>query len=345
MTLGDLTIGYLFLGGVGAGALSVLIVLDLLTPGASQDVPGGISWAAPSASSQAASQAASPERPRAAPRSRQPARYVPQPDFRPLFLAGYRTGGGVLALSVLCLLLDLGRPDHLPSLFLHPSPSYLVLGAYVLVLLLVCVAVLCRVWASPPVRVPRLAVRAVEVLGLAAAFVTMLYTGLLFQSIGTGTLLGTVLVPVIFVLSSLSTGIALLLLTAALTRAGRLFATTFRRLARADAALVLLEGASLALLLVLGFDGQQAQAQAVAGLLSGDFAPVFWVGVVGCGLVAPLAFEGASLRGGTGTVAAHWGHAFAPVALLLLVGGCCLRVSLLGAGLPAFTAATALGAA
>jgi formate-dependent nitrite reductase membrane component NrfD len=109
--------------------------------------------------------------------------------------------------------------------------------------------------------------------------------------------------------------------------------------------LILLEGASLALLLALGFDGQQVQAQAVAGLLSGDFALVFWVGVVGCGLIVPLALEGVSLWGGADAVTAHWGHAFAPVALLLLVGGYCLRVSLLGAGLPVFTAATTVVAA
>jgi formate-dependent nitrite reductase membrane component NrfD len=314
MVLSDLTITYLFLGGAGSGALFILIVLSLLTPCASG--------------------------------SDSPARYVPQAAFQPLFFFGYQVGGGVLILSMLCLLFDLGRPDRLLSLFLHPSLSYLVLGTYALVILVVCAIVFCLIWGTPFGRLPRWAIRAVEVLGLSAALITMLYTGLLFQSIGAGTLLGTVLVPVIFVLSSLSTGVALLLLTAAFTRAGRLFSTTFRRLARMDVALILLEAVGLALLLTSGLDEQQTRVAATE-LIFGEFAAAFWVGVVGCGLIAPLGIEGVSLRvgaSGMGKVV-RWEYAFASVSFLLLIGGYCLRVSLLGAGLPVFMATTTLGVA
>jgi formate-dependent nitrite reductase membrane component NrfD len=297
----------------------------------------------------------------------------------------------VLLLGVLCLLFDLGRPDRLLFLFLRPAPGYLVLGTYALVILIACTIVLCLIWGDPFARFPRWAVRAAEALGLLTAFAAMLYTGLLFQSIGTGTLLEMLLIPVIFVLSSLSTGIALLLLTTALTRVGRLFSTTLARLVRADVVLILLEGVGLALLLAFGLNGQQTQT-ATAELISGDFALVFWVGVVGCGLIAPLGFEGVSLRsdasgapgargvrgmstrgmssaratravstGGMSSARATSGtsgrvigmtprreYTFVPVSLLLLIGGYCLRVALLGAGLPLFMAAamttTTLGA-
>jgi formate-dependent nitrite reductase membrane component NrfD len=313
MVLGDLTITYLFLGGAGSGALFILIVLSLLTPRAS--------WGDSSA------------------------HYAPQPAFQPLFFFGYQVGGGALILSALCLLFDLGRPDRLLSLFFRPSPSYLALGTYALVILIACAIVFCFIWGAPYMRPPRWVMRVAEALGLSAALITMLYTGLLFQSIGAGTLLGTVLVPVIFVLSSLSAGVALLLLTAALTRAGKLFSTTFRRLARADAALILLEGVGLVLLLISGFDGQQTRVAATE-LIFGEFAAVFWIGVVGCGIIAPLGIEGVSLRVGANGMnrAVRWEYAFAPAALFLLIGGYCLRVSLLGAGLPVFMAATTLGA-
>jgi formate-dependent nitrite reductase membrane component NrfD len=267
---------------------------------------------------------------------------MPQATFQPLFFFGYQVGGGVLILSAFCLFFDLGRPDRLLSLFLRPSPSYLALGTYALAILIVCAIALCLIWGVQFGRSPRWAVRAVELLGLSAALATMLYTGMLFQSIGTGTLLGTVLIPVIFVLSSLSTGIALLLLTAAFTRVGKLFSTTFRRLTRVDAVFILLEGVGLALLLAYGFDGQQTQT-AAAELIFGEFAVVFWVGVVGCGLIVPLGIEGISLRGGISTMMAHREYAFAPAALLLLIGGYCLRVTLLGAGLPVFMATMTLG--
>jgi formate-dependent nitrite reductase membrane component NrfD len=215
-----------------------------------------------------------------------------------------------------------------------------------LAILIACAIAFGLIWGVPSVRLPRWVMRAAEVLGLSAALIIMLYTGLLFQSIGAGTLLGTLLVPVIFVLSSLSTGVALLLLTAALTRAGRLFATTFRRLARMDAVLILLEAVGLVLLLTSGLDGQQTRVAATE-LIFGEFAVVFWVGVVGCGLIAPLGLEGISLRvgaNGMGKVV-RWEYAFASVSFLLLIGGYCLRVSLLGAGLPVFVATTTLGVA
>jgi formate-dependent nitrite reductase membrane component NrfD len=308
--LSDLMIAYLFLGGAGAGAFFILIILDLLSPRASL--------------------------------GKNPRRYSPRAAYRPLFASGYLLSGGVLILGVLCLLFDLGRPDRLLLLFMRPSMSYLTLGSYTLVITVVCVVVLGMIWSVSASRVPRWLVRAIQVLGLVMATVTMLYTGLLFFSIGTGTLLGTVLIPAVFVLSSLSTGIALLLVTAAFTRAGGLFATAFTRLARVDVILILLEALGIALLLLFSLE-EQLPREAVASLTRGDSALLFWFGVIGCGIVAPLCFEGTSLFRGAWAAIVNRVSLFAPSAVLLLVGGYCLRLSLLNTGLPVFSVALVLG--
>jgi formate-dependent nitrite reductase membrane component NrfD len=315
--LSDLMIAYLFLGGAGAGALFILLVLDLLTPQAAR---GGIAH-----------------------------RYHPQTAYRPLFATGYQLGAGALVLSAVCLLCDLGRPDRLLILFMRPSSSYLALGTYALLISITCAVALAIIWSLPLARLSRWLVRAIEGLGLLAALITMLYTGLLFQSIGMGTLLGTVLLPMVFVLSSLSTGIALLLLVALFSPGGKAFFATFKRLARLDVVLILLEALGLALLLLFALEGQQSRVATYA-LLSGEFALLFWCGVVGCGLIAPLMIEGVVWRAGARQQTTRSCQAVVstysttvPVSLLLFIGGYCLRIGLLGAGLPVFSATTPLG--
>jgi formate-dependent nitrite reductase membrane component NrfD len=335
---GTLATSYLFLGGAGAGAQLLLIILDFLTP-----PPSGVtrSWAR--------------------------RRYAPLASHRPLLMLGFQTSTAVLVLSALCLAFDLGRPDRMLSLFLRPTLSYLTLGTYALSAAILCGLALAVIWSVPVRSLPRWAVRTIEWLGLLSSFVMMLYTGLLFQSIGTGTLLGTVLVPLLFVLSSLSTGLALLFMVACLTGAARAFTTVFARLIRLDMLLIAAELLALAALLLLPLIRPEGSISARA-LLYGSYAPVFWAGVIACGLVIPLVLESVDFIGrrtgarrlrlaqrqrfvsGVGPKAASFSTVkelaapetllslsiLVPTALMVLVGGFSLRWCLIGAGLPIF---------
>jgi formate-dependent nitrite reductase membrane component NrfD len=175
-------------------------------------------------------------------------------------------------------------------------------------------------------------IRIVEIGGLLAALATMAYTGLLLWSFGTGILLGSLLVPLLFILSSLSTGFALLFLTCTLTGMERSFSQRLVALTHVDTIVIVLELVVLTALLILsltsGFPAAKLSAQM---MLSGSYALLFWVGVVVCGLIAPLALESLRISTPPSPMAA---------ALLILAGGFCLRLSLVRAALPPFTFGT-----
>jgi formate-dependent nitrite reductase membrane component NrfD len=307
--LSNLAIAYLFFGGAGAGALAVLIICDFLSPQASRIFL-----------------------------ERKDKFYAPQPSYYPFFRMGFQTAGAALVLAVLCLLFDLGRPDIVLLLFTNPTLSYIGIGAWVLALTVFCAIVLAVIWSVCPRGVLRVFVRVVEWAGLIASLATAAYTGLLFWSIGEGLLLGSLFLPLLFVLSSFSTGLALLFLGAGLTGATHRFASTFARLIRLDIIIIILEIASLTALMLTAASGQ-ASSLAVHALIAGDYAPVFWVGIVSCGLVAPFAFEAPYLLRVKPPAMERIVimTSSLPAALLVLAGGFCLRWGIIGAGIPLFS--------
>ncbi|QOS69034.1 polysulfide reductase NrfD [Eggerthella guodeyinii] len=295
-----LAVGYLFLGGAGAGAIVVASILDL----AWVKAPFG-----------AASRISIGE---ATPLERVAA-------------FGLLAGFAALALGVLCLLFDLGRIDRVVVLLLRPSPTFLTVGTYALAALAACAAFLAAVRFAYLPGVPRGAVRAVEAVAAVVGVVVMLYTGLLLQSMGAVALWRSPLVPALFVLSSLSCGIAVLLLAAFFAPADAAVARFAHALARIDAAVIALEAVAAALLVALALGGDHPTAAASAQrLTSGDLAAWWWVGFALCGLVVPLVAEVAfAARRASGRTLRT---ALAVAAVLVLVGGFSMRAALADAG-------------
>ncbi|MFQ9181128.1 MAG: NrfD/PsrC family molybdoenzyme membrane anchor subunit, partial [Eggerthella lenta] len=140
-----LAVGYLFLGGAGAGAIAVASILDLAWVRA----PFG------HASRIGIGEATPLER---------------------TVAVGMLAGFAALALGMLFLLFDLGRIDRVASLLLRPSLSFLTVGTYALAGLAACAALLVAVRFAYLPSVPRGAVRAVEAAAAVVAVVVMLYT-------------------------------------------------------------------------------------------------------------------------------------------------------------------------
>ncbi|NTU90261.1 MAG: polysulfide reductase NrfD [Actinobacteria bacterium] len=162
-------------------------------------------------------------------------------------------------------------------------------------------------------------------IGLVAAVYLMLYTGLLFRDIGAGTITGSPLLPFLFLVSALSTGVALLLVPLVFGRIGVHFHRLYARLLRIDTIFIVLEAALLTTLFLLA-SFEPRQAEQVAILLQGDYANMFWIGVVFCGLSAPAILENLS-----GKIIGLQMRAI-PVSVMVLVGGYCLRASIIGVG-------------
>lgn len=154
-------------------------------------------------------------------------------------------------------------------------------------------------------------------LGVVTAIGTAGYTGVLLGVVKARPFWNTPLLPVLFLVSSLSTGIALVLITA---RWAVLPAATW--LAPSDLGLLVLEAVLVGFYLLIMAQSTVTAVRSAREVLWGRWRIWFWVGTVLIGLLLPLAIL---IWGGAG----RW-----PVlaACLVLAGGACLRYWVLRAG-------------
>lgn len=279
-----LTTCYLFLGGAGAGALVLLCVLEVA-------------------------------------RDRRWRRLV-LPDEA--FARCWPLCAGALALGILCLIVDLGRPDRLLVFAVSPQLTAMTVGAFALVVSLGCAGAFSVRALFDGVRIPRVVFGGLVAMGIVAGMATATYTGVLLQSLASVLFWQTPLLPVVFVLSSLSCGVGLVFLAAAFVETRHPFVRPLARLACIDGLFIALEAACLVVYLMLALSSE-GSASAARALLFGDMAPVFWGGVVACGLVVPFALE-RFLTHGNSRSQLVW------IAALVLVGGFALRWCMVQAG-------------
>lgn len=315
---------YLFLGGAGAGACFVLAVMGLLVPRACIVMPCVDGMAG----------------------HRRMPLSVPR-EYRALFAPAFAGATLVLVLGVVFLLVDIGRVDRLLLLLTRPNMSYIVIGAYALAFCIVLAAVLALVWGGLVRRVGTRMLTALHVLVLVCAAVVMVYTGLLLHSMRAVPLWHSPWLPVLFVLSSLSCGFALVVGIAQFSGAGRAFASTMQRAVVLDMAVIVLEALVVAVLLATVALGAQADEptgtmaaamQSVRQLLCGAGAPLFWGGFVALGLVVPLALEAVSCRLRRLSPGVALG-----LSAGVLVGGFVMRWCVVDAGMHPVIAITGLG--
>ena len=118
----------------------------------------------------------------------------------------------ILMLGVLCLIADLGRPDAFYYLLLYPTSSLVSIGALALSLLMgSSLAAFCDAAFSLGAHVRR-ALWVLKAVGIPVAFVVMAYTGMLLKSVVAVKFWQTMWLPVLFVLSALSCGCAVIML-------------------------------------------------------------------------------------------------------------------------------------
>lgn len=276
--LGEMPVWYLFLGGSGAGLLLVTGVTMLFVPPWDRMVSHGVAGDL----------------------------YGVGGIYRCLvclFVPACATAAVLLVVGISCLALDLGATDRAVLLFFSPRLTFISAGAWLLSAAVLIDVALLAIWASEPSRRRRhgrvLPVAAV-LLGLAVAA----YTGLLLQSLSAVPLWETPLLPCLFVLSSLSCGVALMIVVVKLSGVADRFEAVVRRWESIDVVVLLAEAACAAGFLIMqiararsGDSGTLlALGASLQTLLAGADAWVFW-GVFGCvGLAAPLAMALASIR-------------------------------------------------
>lgn len=128
-----------------------------------------------------------------------------------------------------------------------------------------------------------------DILGVVFGFCVAIYTGVLLGVCNTFPLWNNALLPILFLVSALSSGIASVLLVSIFKHAEE-----FNRvgvLKKSHYCLPLIELVMLASLLFITSYNSTAGWDSVMNLLVGDYAPLFWIGLVLIGLVVPTVLE------------------------------------------------------
>lgn len=207
--------------------------------------------------------------------------------------SGFYVAPALMVLAVIMLLLDVGNPERIGAIAFMPLQSVMSAGAWMVAALtaissiMAGVSLFCR-------TVPRLLLWACCIVGSLSAVGVMTYTGLLLSDMASIDFWHTPLLTVLFVASSLSTGMAAVLGVDVfrLTSSVRVP----RSLWRLAAVLGCAELAVLAAFFAVQSAFTEVSRQSCALLLTGDLAPTFWLGVVGAGVALPFAAHAATKR-------------------------------------------------
>ena len=254
--------------------------------------------------------------------------------------AGATLAGPVVAFGTALLIFDLGmgrsEPWRLVYLYLNWE-SPMTWGTWILTLF-IPIALLHSLsitgplgprWERPIAPLRRAAVRArgaLKVLAGVLALSTAIYTGVLLSVPPSFPLLSSWLLPVLFMLSAMSTGMSAAVVTGYVLARREKAEFDLCSWSRIHIGLVVLELVVLFAWVSLGA-ASPAGGDSVQLLTSGALAPVFWVVVVFGGLVAPVLAHIATATNGNSQVALA-GEAG------VLAGGLALRYLVLLAAVP-----------
>jgi len=296
---------YLFLGGMGAGAFLIAAVIELSGK-----------------------------------------RY--EQEYCPTTLVGAGISGPLIVIGTVLLIFDLGaglrEPWRIVNMFTNLS-SVMTWGIWILSFFIPIAFVYgvlevmhvypgilewLRKWLRfLPETLPYRAIkRIVCSIGILLALGTALYTGVLLSVVQAVPLWSTPILPVLFLISAVSTGMALSLDLSATVMVPET-PHRFKRLPVIHIALIGLEIIVLAVFFYISFQKGGEAAESVQLILTGAGSLIFWVMVAGLGLVFPLVLNVyALLRGSHGHVVGILAGA------AIVVAGLFVRYLIVAAAIP-----------
>ena len=207
------------------------------------------------------------------------------PDSVKMRVAGRIISPIFLGIGLLMLMLDAEAGLHNPLRFfyliMNPG-SVMTLGVY-----FICVFMPVSIAAAllEVLRRPGL-----TWIGIVFAFAVAAYPGFLLGVVKAYPLWNNAILPVLFVVSALSAGLAATSLVGLITDRERF--EQMWLIKKSHVILSAIEMVVLATMLIIVSSGSPEGAASVASLVSGQYAPMFWGGLVLLGLVAPFAIEG-----------------------------------------------------
>ena len=235
----------------------------------------------------------------------------------------------MVAIGAPFLILDLGIKWRFIYACLNPKTSwvargFIILSIFIIVgLVLFAKSILPFEWLhgeSSLWRIP-------EIIAVVFAFATAIYTGILLKATKSIPLWNTYFLPLLFLVSALSTGSMAIILSTLGTGLFPHDARALKVLMGGEQILVVIEGIVLYLFLSRRYRAAEQGKDSVRLLLFGEMKLIFWGGVVFLGFIFPVVLENiASFFPG------HPALIFA-AGILLLFGGFFLRLGVLHAGI------------
>jgi formate-dependent nitrite reductase membrane component NrfD len=251
--------------------------------------------------------------------------------YEPVALVGLVTGPVLVAVGSLVLIFDLGSPARCYRLFTTPRTlvsSWMIRGSWILSAFII----LGLAYGLPSFslfgRLPwGKASFAGSLIGGAAALLAVfvpIYPGLLLGVIKSVPLWNTPVLPLLFFLSGLDTGVALLALISAVVPAA-VGVEGFHLLAGVDIVLI----TSLLIVLLAYIERTRQRGETAAESVRLLKRPLFIIGVIVCGMAVPLALLiGSTLASDAALIVA----VEALAGILVLLGGLLLRYGVITSG-------------
>ena len=235
----------------------------------------------------------------------------------------------LVAIGAPFLILDLGIKKRFLYACLNPRTSWVARGFLILSIFIVfglvlfAKSILRFEWLHPESALWHIP----EVITFAFAFGTAIYTGILLKATKSIPLWNTYLLPLLFLVSALSTGSMAIILSTLGTGLFSHDAGALKVLISGEQILVVIEGIVLYLYLSRSYRASEQGKDSVRLLLFGEKKLIFWGGIVLLGFIFPVILENiASFFPGNALLIFIAG-------ILLLFGGFFLRLGVLSAGI------------
>lgn len=287
-----LIIAYLFLGGIGAGSLMILSIFELFDTTRNK---------------------------------RQCAAHQSERLSKDLYVRCWPLCTCSLLSGAICLLFDIGRVDRIFNLLIYPEATALSVGTYGLFFAILCAVIFTLKSMLDSFVLPLRLSQLLSVAGIVSGAVTAVYASVLMRNIIVVPFWDNILLPVLFFLSSISTGMASIFLGISFGNTRKPKFGLIKKLVRFDMTIIVLEILCLTLYLAITYKNPATESTAQM-FLTGDMYLIFWVGLVACGLVLPLILEGCISKNNNLWLI-QW------ISLFVLIGGLILRVAIVEASL------------
>lgn len=253
---------------------------------------------------------------------------------------GYILGAPLVAIGAALLLFHLGNPPQVWRAILRPYSSIMSLGLWILVVFLGFAGLHFGALLLPKaVKVSGRWMPWVKTLAAIFAVAVIIYTGLLLGVTKAIPFWNTPILPLLFLVSAISTGIGAVMLIvggqqllAPKARLAGAISEAVHSLSRVELPLIVTEVLVLFFLLFIMIAGSSTAAGSAHYLISGGYAVAFWLGLVVVGLLLPIILEALTLRRSPALAGAPRSAITVLTALCLLAGGLVLRYAILAAG-------------